>query len=163
MDNSLDARTISAMQENRPTAKFRKTIPAKVCVKVLNSFSGLPEEMILVGDEHGESASVSLFSVRESVFFNRSNKKLLDDGKLISVPVEVEEVQEEVSIEQYTDEQLTQVVNKKFADLEKVVSGITSEAVMFRMIKIAMEREKGPKTIELLNRKLSLLQGARVD
>jgi hypothetical protein len=154
----LDNKVFSAMQTGKPLESYRKTILGKVCVDVLSPFTGKPEALILSGDpKRDEAAEVDLWSEMSVAFFKNSNKKLLSKGLLIKIVKE--EKEEPRTIEQYSDEELKEVVNQRYYNLQKTLSEITAPAVVFRMLDLAREMDKSEKIIKSLETRLSQLQG----
>lgn len=155
----LDARIVSAMQEGTPYSTYKKTILAKVYVTVLNSFSLIPEGLILEGEEGDERARVDLWSEREDVFFKRQNRKQFEQGNIIPAVTTTPALPEPKTIEQYDDNEMRAVVNQTFIKLQKTLDTVTTEAVVLRMINIAKAEEKSEKILNALTSKLSAIQG----
>jgi len=157
--NDLDARIVSAMQSGTPYSSYKKTILGKVYVTVLNSFSLIPEGLILEGEAGDERAKVDLWSEREDVFFKRQNRKQFELGNVIPMEVTAPAAPEPKTIEQYSDDEMRTVVNQNFMKLQKTLTTVESEAVVLRMIDIAKQEEKSEKVINALTAKLSQIQG----
>lgn len=159
--NDLDARMVSAMQSGTPFSSYKKTILGKVYVTVLNSFSGIPEGLILQGEENDETVKVDLWSEREDVFFKRMNRKQFETGNIIPAARPAEVVEEPKTIEQYNDDEMRTIVNMNYLKLQKLLATVTSEAVVLRMINIARAEEKSEKIINAFTAKLSEIQGTK--
>lgn len=151
-----DSTVFSAMQTGKPHATFKKTILGQVYVTVLSPFSNQPEGLLLTGAKDSETSMVDVWSEMEYVFFKRLNKRHLERGILIQI--EKQEAKVEKFIEQYSDEELINVINQKYIAFQKVLSGITSEAVLFRMLDLAKELEKSAKIIGVIEAKIAELQ-----
>lgn len=156
MATQVDSSVFSAMQTGKPYATFRKTILSLVYVTVLSPFNNQPEGLLLKGEKGSETSMVDVWSEMEYVYFKRMNKKHLETGVVIQV--QREDVKEEKIIEQYSDKELEDVINMKYISFQKVLSDITSEAVLFRMLDLAKELEKSAKIIGVIEAKIAELQ-----
>ena len=155
MENS--SQIYSAMQLNKPFKTYRKTILAKVSVNILDPFTDIPTGILLTGNPKTDSnASIDLWSEKEDVFFKRMNKRHFEIGNLLEI-VRVEEVRER-TIESYTDEELSTIINSKFLSLQSILNKTDSVAVLLRMIDLAEGLEKSDKIMSALKSRLSELQ-----
>jgi hypothetical protein len=154
----FDPQTYANMQTGKPYASYRKTILGKVYVNVLDPFNNQPTGFIIAGRPDSEEAIYDVFSEMEDVYFKRSNRKHFDMGELIKFERPTVEVVKEKTIEQYSDEELKEVINFPYMKLRKYIDGTEVEAVLFRMIDLAREMEKSEKIIRLLEGRLSEIQ-----
>ena len=147
------------MQEGKPLKSYKKTIKAKVYVQVLDPISRLPVGRILFSDARNpDEAIVDVWSIEEDLFFKRTNKHQLDIGNIIEHVRTEEETNKEPTIESYSDEKLTEVVNSKFLALQAVLNKVESEAPLLRMLDIATKEEKSEKIINAIKARLSEIQ-----
>jgi neutral trehalase len=154
---TIDSNVFAMMQTDTPYATYRKTILGKLYVEVLNPFTNAPEGILLTGDGNSDTAKVDTWSAMGDVFFARRNKKYFDTGKLITAS-RLEQKPAVKTIEQFSDDELKEVINQKFATLSKTVIDITSEAVLYRMLSLAKEMEKSSRIINTFEARLSDLQ-----
>lgn len=164
MENTIDSRTYSAMQNVKPLAVFRKTILGKVFVQVLNPYTELsPEGVMLYGkDNFSETAMVKIWSEKQLAFFVNRNRRLLNSGVVIQVTeAELERISQpmEKPIEQYSDDELIALINKPYIKFTSILNKITSEPVLNRMINLAIQEEKSEKFVNKIRARLSDLQG----
>ena len=153
----------SMMQTGKPLKSYRKTINAKLLVRVLNSFSGEPEEVILKGPNDRPDAIVDIWEEKQMAFFLRANKVALERGLLLAF--EKPGNFEEIILEKFanaTDEELTELVNKPFFLFQSELQTITSEAVLGRILTIARELDKSDKWQSHILARLSEVQGSEV-
>lgn len=156
-----------AMQEDKPLAIFRKTILGKVAVSVLNPIFDRPEIVLLQGkvDKNNRECYVSIFTTKELVFFERVNRRLIEIGHIIRDDnfIKQEETKNEKPFEQYTDEELSELLNKQYAYFIKVLSKINNPVVVHRLLEIAQNENKPSKLINTLQTKIAELEGKPVE
>jgi hypothetical protein len=155
MANTFDVKTISAMQTGDPVATYKKTTVGKVSVKVINTFSGDLEDLVLSGD--GEDSMVNLWSDVEYAYFKKANRYAIREGLIIQYDVPREP--EERTMEQYNDEELRAVVNQVGLKFAKSLAEVKSLALANRILNIAREGNKSEKMINSILAKISELQG----
>lgn len=161
MKQEIDTEVFAAMQGNRPVSCYKKTILAKVFVTVLNVFDNSPEGRLLTGQPGSADSMVYCYSIPEDVFFKRYNRRHLERGVIISVPVQVEQPAPEpaeLPLEQASDETLRQLVNSRYKGLEAALNKTESEALVFRILAIAREEEKSEKIIRAIETRLAEIQ-----
>lgn len=156
MPNTFDPRTFSQMQAGMPYASYKKTILGKVFVNVLDPFSGNPVGLLLEGTKGTDTEVIDVWNEVEDLFFRRSNKKALETGTVIKI--KREEKVEPKTIEQYSDDELKEVINQRYAAFQKSLSAITSEAVLYRMQLLAEEMDKSERFIGSIKAKLADVQ-----
>jgi hypothetical protein len=152
----------STMNGGKPLKTYKKTIMAQAAINVWDSFTDSPTQIIVKGDpnRNPDSCLIDVWTEKEKVFFERTNRTHFQSGVLISFDrPEVEEVVEK-PIEQYTDEELSVVINSKFMSLSNTLNKITSTAVLFRMVSLAKKLEKSEKIIKAIEARASELQAS---
>lgn len=148
----------AAMQEGKPLRSYRKTVPAKVLVTVLDPIRNIPEQILLTGQPGEDGSIVDLYTDKEILFFLRMNKYHLNNGYLIQF-TRPENQKEVETPEQYTDEKLLQIVNSKFLALQNFMSKTKSEALIFRLRQLAVEADKSDKILAAIDLRLAEIQG----
>jgi len=152
-----DYNIYSAMQTGKPIKTYKKVVLGRVYASVLDPFTEEPTGMMLYGDpkRNDESCFIDIWSERDLLFFKKMNKSHLMNGFIIEVARDAPPVEDEQPIETYSDEQLMEVINKKFLALQAVLNKISSDAVLFRMVDLAREMEKSDKIIRAIEARLS--------
>jgi hypothetical protein len=160
-DNVLARNELSVIDEEKPYASYMKTILGQVGVNVWDRFLNQPAYVILQGDPRrkDETTIVDVWNAKENAFFQRNNKRHFDKGILMAY-TRPEVVVQEDRVEQYTDEQLKEIINAKFLGLRNKLSKIESIAVLFRMVTLAEEMEKSSKIVRAIEARISELQMA---
>lgn len=150
---------VSAMVSGKPFKSYKKVVLGKVAIKLWDSLTNEPKEEIFVGDPRsGDDAVIDVWSEKEQVYFERMNRKHFELGNLIEFKrPEVEEVKER-TFEQYTDEEIKEVVNSRFLSLQSTLNKIESVAVLFRLKTAAEELEKSDKITKAIEARISELQ-----
>lgn len=149
------------IDESKPYASYIKTILGRVGVNVWDRFTQQPAYVILAGDPRrkDDGAIVDVWNQREDAFFKRNNQRHFEKG--IMIPFTRPEAVEAVTpIEQFTDDQLKEIVNSKFLALQNKLNKIDSVAVLFRMITIAEELDKSSKITDAIQARISEIQMA---
>jgi hypothetical protein len=156
----MESKLYNALQEGEPVAQYRKTVPSQVCVKRINAFTGLVEEIILSGD--GKNAIVSLWTPAEEKFFREMNESHLSKGTL--APYTPPEVEPEKTLEDATDEEITEMVNSRFLKLSKsVLNQTVSEEFVNKLLLKAKELEKSDKIIAAIETRLAEIQNMAME
>jgi hypothetical protein len=150
----------SAMNGGKPFMSYKKTILAQAAVTLWDAFTESPTQVIIKGDPRRdvESCIIDVWGEKEKVFFERMNRKHFQAGVLIPFERKVEEVEVEKSIEQYSDEELSVIVNSKFLALSATLNKIESTAVLFRIKNLAEDAEKSDKIIRAIESRISEIQ-----
>lgn len=162
MSNDVLARNeLYVIDESKPYASYIKTILGRVGVNVWDRFTQQPSYAVLTGDPRrkDEHAIVDVWNQKEDAFFRRSNQRHFERGIIIPF-TRPENVEVETPIEQFTDDQLKEIVNSKFLALQNRINKITSVAVLFRMITIAEELDKSSKITDAIQARISEIQMA---
>ena len=157
MDNQ-DRNLVGAMHGGSPFKSYIKTILGKVYVEVWDSFENKPIGLIIEGDpRRGDNTCIiDVWSEEEDYFFRNKNKGHISTGCVI--PHTRKETSEERSIEEYTDDELTKIVNSKFFTLQNVLNNTKSIAVLFRIKNLAQELEKSDKLVKAIEARISEVQ-----
>jgi len=155
-EKNLEA--FSNMQSGKPIKSYKKTIPAKIYVQMLDPFSGLPMGLILFTDsKFPRKDVVDIWSEKEDIFFRKANRREFELGNILEYH-ELEAEEEAPKIETYSDEKLTEIVNSKFLTLQSILNKTETEAVLFRMLGLARIAEKSEKIIGAIEARLSEVQ-----
>jgi len=164
MDTNLEAADFSAFNLEKPYKSYRKTILGQVYVKILNPFNNLESMgLILSGEDNSsDSAIIRVWNPKEDKFLRTANKKHFEKGYLIEYKEpEVKQVSEEEKFNNLTDAESEELVSSKFFTLQSAVNKMTSEAPLYRLLKIAEREEKSEKIINLIKGRLSEVQGLK--
>lgn len=148
----------SAIHGGAPLKSYIKTILGKVHVTVWNSMENRPEELLLEGDPRrgDEESIIDIWSQEEDYFFKNKNRLHLKTGDVISYARKTEE--KERTVEEYSDDELKQIINSKFFTLQNVLNNTDSIAVLFRIKSLAQELEKSDKLIKAIEARISEVQ-----
>ena len=162
MDNiNSESAVFSAMQTEKPYKSYRKTILGQVYVKILNPFNtNEPQGLILSGEDNtADAATVQVWSPKEDQFLRTMNKKHFERGYLVlhSEP-EVRKISEEEKFNTLNDEEIEKLVNSRWFKLQAGLNKMTSEAPIYRSLKIAEELDKSEKVVNLIKGRLSEVQ-----
>jgi len=155
-----DFEVFSAMQEGTPLKRYIKTILGKVYVTVLNPFSGEPEGVILQGDPRKaselEKIVVNIWDIKQDLFFRRMNRNHFESGNIREYGLE--SVEPPVSVNEITDEEVLDVLNKPFLALKNKLEKFTAVAPVFRLLSKAEELEKSEKILSAIRARMSELE-----
>lgn len=148
--------TFSAMQTGKPYSTYQKTILGKVYVEAIDPFTEKPTGVLLYGDprKNEESSIIDIWSERDDVFFKRANKVHFKNGIIIS-HTRKENEPVVAPIEQYTDEQLKEIINSKFLSLQSKLNKTESEVVIYRMLTLAKEMDKSNAIVNAIRARLT--------
>lgn len=163
MDSSVLSRNevFSKMETGKPYASYAKTILGKVMVTVWDSAMEKPTEVILEGNPKKKEASsiVSVWSEKENSVFKRMNQNHFKKGVIIPYTIP-DDVIEEKTIEQSTDEELEAIVNLKYLALVNKLNKVETVPVLSRMLAIAKELDKSAGITGAIEKRISELQVA---
>ena len=153
----------SALHGGNPYKSYIKTILGKVYVTIWNSFENIPEGLILSGDPRkgDESCSVDVWSQDEDYYFTTKNKRHLLVGNIIVHTRKSDPV--EKTVEGYSDEDLEKLLDerfKKFFSLQTLLNDTDSIALLFRIKRIAEDKERSDKIIKAIESRISELQAS---
>jgi hypothetical protein len=145
----------------QPVKSYIKTILGKVAVIFWDTYEQKPASLILEGDprRQDEDTIIDVFSDREDSYFRKINREHFRLGNLRPFERKVE-VKAEKTLEEYSDEELTAIVNKPFLALQNALNKSQTEAVVYRMLNIATDLEKSEKVIRAIESRLSEVQAA---
>lgn len=163
MNNDVLARNeLFSYEEGKPYASYKKTILGQVAVTVWDRFIQQPGTAILKGDpkRNEESAIVDVWNAKEDAFFRRMNAGHFKRGVVIPYVRPQNEVTE-VPVEQFSDQQLEEMLTLKYVSLNKKVNEIESVPVLFRLKAIAEDKDK-LKIVNLLEARIAEIQLAEV-
>lgn len=150
----------NAMQENKPFKVYRKTILGKVYVTVRDPFTNQPVGILLTGDpQNSDNAYVYVYDVREDEFFKRMNAQHFREGNIIAVNLKEDTKEEVETLEQASDEKVKELVSGKVPVLRAALQKTNSEALVMRMLNFAKELDRSEKTIQIIEARLSEIQG----
>ena len=156
-NSNIDPRIFSKMNSGDPVSSYKKTVPSVVEISILSPFSDTPEAILLTGDpKKDESASIDTWSEKQDLYLRNVNRRLFELGYIIRYEKKAKE--EVKSIEQSTDEELIDILNKTYASLSKELNKISTLAVLVRLLDLAKENEKSDKVVRLLESRISELQ-----
>lgn len=149
----------SAMQVNTPYKSYKKTVLGKIYVNLIDPFSGNPTGYIIEGNpERDDSCILDVWSEKEDAFFRRMNKKHFETGMLIFYERPVIEEPKERTIEEYSDEELKEIVSQKFYAIQAQIRKAKSPVVLARMAALAKELDRSNSIINLIENSLAKLQ-----
>ena len=160
-DTDLDL--YSAMQSGKPYKTYKKVVLGRVYVSAIDPFTEQPTGIMLYGDPRrgDESCFIDMWNERDNLFFIKQNKSHLASGFIVEVVREVKAAPEP-TFEQSTDEQLKEIINKKYLALQAILNKTSSEAVLYRIIDLARDMEKSEKIIGALEARLSEVNTIKV-
>jgi hypothetical protein len=146
----------SAMQSGKPYKTYKKVVLGRVYVSAIDPFTEQPTGIMLYGDPKrtDESCFIDMWNERDDLFFTKQNKSHLASGFIVEI-VRPAPTVKELTIEQYNDEQLREVVNMKFLALQAKLNKTSSEAVLYRMLSLAEEMDKSVKIVGAIQARLS--------
>lgn len=157
MAQEVDAKVFSAMQTGKPYKSYKKTILGKVSVTILNPFSNEVSVILLEGEKNSPDSILDVWTEKEDAFFKRMNRRSIETGRII--PFERPETeQEEVKIEQMSDEEVAALIKKPFMTVQSVLSKTNSEAFVYRILQAARAAEKSEKFVSAIETRLGEIQ-----
>lgn len=150
MTLEADYSVYAAMQTGEPIARFKKTIVGKVHVVALNPFSGMPEGILLEGND--DKSYIEIYDTKALAFFKKLNKPHFDAGRLQemkSVPTL------QVSPNVISDEEIDTLLTGQFMTLKHRVDKFTSTAPLLRILNRARELDKSERLINFLEKRMA--------
>lgn len=151
-----DYSLFSAMQTGEYYSAYRKTIPARVAVTVLNPFNNEPEGILLEGE--GEKSYVVLWNVMQDMFFRRMNKRHLDTGTVIPYTVPQTAENKEPTVDQFDDEALKALIKSPFQAFKNALNKTESVSTVHRIKKLAEELGVSVKIMKHIDARLSEIE-----
>ena len=158
MATSQDRNLAGSMHGGVPFKSYTKTILGRIYLEVWDTFENKPIGLIIEGDPRrgDETCIVDVWSEEEDYFFRNKNKEQLKSGNVIVY--QRKEAVVERSVEEYTDDELKEIINSKFFTLQKVLNNTDSVAVLFRIKNLAQEMEKSDKLVKAIEARISEVQ-----
>lgn len=159
-EGNVEQAVYEAMALDEAYAEYKKTIRGKVVVSYLNSFTGKPEQKLLSGeDNNNENARHKVWSKTEDLYFKRANRKHFEFGRVVEVSSKATKAKaEKRAIEQYSDEELKEVIKSRYVTFQKLLAEVASPAVVYRMHELAKDMDVSDKVMSSIKLKLSELQ-----
>lgn len=150
-----------AQSTGEPIARYKKAIVGCVAVTLIDPFSGSPVDRVLSGDPNDGSVdlddiSVVMWTEFENDFFRKANRVLLEKGFLALADPTEKKV--EVSVNEISDEDLIEALNKKYFAVKALLDKFTSPNPVRRMLALAEDMNKSVGTVNRIKEKLSELQ-----
>lgn len=161
MQGNFNNAILEAMSEGKPFKTYKKTILGVLNVIRLDPIGSKPDGVLVKGDpiKNEEDCLIDVWSQVEDTFFRKMNRRHLESGRLISFERKVEEGPKEKMVEEYSDEELEELVlKKKFFTLQNVLSKTESEALVYRLRTLAEKLEMSEKITKVIDSRLSELQ-----
>ena len=152
-------KVLSAALSETPVKSYKKVILGKVLLKVWDSMLNAEKELVFRGDpRRGDETVFDVFSDHERIYFERMNRNLFKSGDLIEFkrPQVVEEVKK--TYEQYSDDELKEIINARGFALGAALNKIDSTSVLFRIQYLARDMEKSEKVMKTIEARISELQ-----
>ena len=151
----------TALHGGAPIKSYKKTTLGKVGVTVWNSFENRAEGLILEGnpDNNDDGCIIDVWTPDEDYYFKSKNKRHLQTGDVIEFKRSSEEPVKEV--QQYNDDELLELLEdkfKKFFALQTLLNSTNSIPLLFRIKKVAQDKEKSDKVIKAIEGRISELQ-----
>lgn len=149
-----------AQSEGVPEATYVKVIRGKLCISVIDTFTGFPADIILKGDPTDkdtplENITVVLWTLLELEYFKRANRTHLANG---TIQLYKGETIEKLLVNQVTDTELQEALGKPFIAVANLLKRFTSPAPVLRMLQIAEEMDVSFGYIKNIKKRLSELQ-----
>jgi hypothetical protein len=159
-DITLDMETFERMQNDKPIAVYIKTIRAKVGVVVFNYYTMKPEDRILKGDTldpkaNKEEMTVKIYDEKSHSYFLKINKHLIEEGILVPYTDELGKVH---LLNAITDEEIDDILEQPYFTLMNRIKEFTSTIPVERILRRAIELNKGVKTIDNIKQRLAEMQ-----
>lgn len=150
--------TNSALRGGKPYKTYIKTILGKVYITIWDSFENMPVGLLLEGDPRNqdETCMIDVWSEDEDFYFKSKNKRHLQTGDIRVYVRKTEE--KDRTIEEFSDDELCELINSKFFTFQNVLNGTNSVAVLFRIKTLAQDLEKSDKIMKAIEARLSEVQ-----
>ena len=145
----------------KPFASYKKTILGQVAVIVWDALQRQAVDVILHGNpkKMEEDCVVHMWDSNSDMFFRRMNRNHLQKGILVPFTVKEDIEPEERTIEQSTDEELTEIIKLKNLAFVAKINKIDSVPVLFRMKLLAEELDRAG-AVSALEKRISEIQTA---
>lgn len=159
VQDSLVKQIMLAQDLGIPAKVYRKVIVGKVCVKMLDPFSGQSTEVLIEGDPKTTSPAdleISLWTSPEVRFFEKLNRGLIENGSLVVAEGKTEDPVDFTNA--LSDEELEALVTDRFFTFKKALLEITSETTAQRILKAAERMNRPVATMNLIRDHIESLQ-----
>ncbi len=158
--DSFERELYAAMSEGKPLKRYIKTILGQVYVTTLNPFDGKPQPIQLYGEpKPGNSrAVVAIWSTKEDMFFREMNKAHFKAGNLRLLEKKETKEKEPKSINEISDIEIEEILNKPFLALKNRLNKFTTPAPVYRFLVKAEEMEKSEKIASAIRARLSEIE-----
>jgi len=158
MDNQDRNIVSGAINGGAPLRSYIKTILGKVFITLWDSFEKQPVGVLLEGDprKKAETSIVDIWSEEEDFFFHKKNTRHFETGDIIAYVRASDE--KERTIEEFSDDELTSIINSKFFALQSTLNSTKSIAVLFRIKTLAQELEKSERLMKAIDSRISEVQ-----
>lgn len=145
--------------DKKPLEVWRKGIKGMVLVRILDPFDdrlSKVKEVILRGEENSPEARIGLFSKKEVAFFREANRKAIEDGLLVLVTEEGEQVEDKV--EAILDEDIEKRMKGNLNSFKRFLSEFaTNTNRLSRVLTVAQRLDLPQSKIDLLKAKAAEL------
>ena len=154
----------SKMQVGEPVAVFKKTILGKVQVSVINPFNDEPEYVTMYGDpkKNHPECFVEVWSQMEQVYFERQNSPLFKRGYVVKLDTPVKpkrkDTEKATDYSKLKEADIKELVTAPFMKFKKELNAVDAIGVLYRILAIAEEIERPPKTMEHIQQRITELQ-----
>lgn len=156
-----DLAVYDAMQGGEPFKRYEKTILGKIHLTILSPFSGEVENVILQGNPRNpaqrEESILNVWTQREDQFLRRMNREHFNRGNLKEL-TEENVPEEYVSVNQISDEEIEDVLNKPFLALKNKLNSFTSVAPCYRFLRAAEDMEKSEKILDSIRARITEIE-----
>jgi len=158
--DSFERELYAAMSEGKPLKRYIKTILGKVYVTTLNPFDGKPQPIELYGEPKARNgrAIIAIWSTKEDMFFKEMNKAHFKAGNLRLLEKKETKEKEPKSVNEISDAEIEEILNKPFLALKNKLNKFTSPAPVYRFLMKAEEMEKSEKIADAIKARLSELE-----
>ncbi len=158
-DEKIRQQVFLALQDGDPPfAVYKKTTLGKVLVRYLDPIRMLAEEVVLAGDpESGDldNTTIKVWSSAEDAYLKRQNKSHFVDGVLIPfTEVEVEEY----NVNQISDGEIEEVLQKPFFALKNKLAEFTSPVPVRRFLLMAEKLNRPIGTVNYIKAALEEME-----
>jgi hypothetical protein len=154
------------MAEGTPFKSYRKTIPAKVRVVIVNPIDETKTAEVILKGNHKkieDSCVVDLWSAKQYQMFKLLNAYHIKEGTIVEYerPTQKVEEKQERTIAEFSDEELlTNVLKAHFQTFQKTLNSIEQLPVLIRLYDVGVENNVTMKIMERVKARISEVQGS---
>lgn len=164
VNDLVDPQIFDRMQNDEPVAMYIKTSVGKVGVFVWNHMTRKPDYVILAGNPKDPNVDIDNITVKlwdevTQNYFENTNRRLLEAGKLAPYTRDIDRQRELVNM--ITDEEIDEILGQKFFSLANKLKELTSITSVKRIYERAIELNKQVKTINHIKARLEELQAKK--